>query len=299
MSTQGLIFDIQRFSLHDGPGIRTTVFLKGCPLDCLWCHNPESKNFFPEVSSGGELCESCRSMVNKFLREAEGEINLKSFPFCSSCLESIRKNSRDGIKVIGYHRSVEEVVQEVIRDLDYYRNSGGGVTISGGEPLAQLPFTMELLKRLKELNINTAVETCGLAPRNSFSNLLPLTDLFLFDYKATGEEPHRRLTGVSGKAILSNLDFLYRNNARIILRLPLIPGINDSIAHLQAIALLAEKYPELSGIEIMPYHNMGNDKARKIGRPAALEGVKTASEEVKDGWLKTLRCMGLSKVTLS
>ncbi|MGE5429634.1 MAG: glycyl-radical enzyme activating protein [Syntrophomonadaceae bacterium] len=302
MSTHALIIDIQRFSLEDGPGIRTIVFLKGCPLDCLWCHNPESKNFFPEVSFAGELCENCRSEVNIFLRKSESTVtpeSLKDFPFCSTCRENIKNSPKDSLKVIGRKQSVEEVMQEIIKDLDYYRNSGGGVTISGGEPLSQLTFTMELLKRLKELNIHTAVETCGMASLVSFRKLLPLTDLFLYDYKATGEDLHRRLTGAGSRTILANLDFLYQNNARIILRLPLVPGVNDTLEHLEAIARLAQKYPRLCGIEIMPYHNIGNYKAWKIGKPSSLSDIKTAPEDVKERWVKTLHSMGCASVTLS
>lgn len=300
MSARALTFDIQRFSLHDGPGIRTTVFLKGCPLDCLWCHNPESKSFFPEVSFAGELCEDCRRKINNFLRKFEGEVrleSLKDFPFCKSCQESISGSPMDSLKIIGRSQSVEEVINEVLKDLDYYKNSNGGVTVSGGEPLAQLQFTLELLRGLKEFHIHTAVETCGLAPRESFRKLLPFTDLFLFDYKATGEDLHRKLTGAGNKAILENLDFLYENKAQIILRLPLIPGVNDSLEHLQAIACLSEKYPELSGIEIMPYHNIGNDKAWKIGKPSLLNDLKTTPEEVKEGWIKALHSMGCLSVS--
>lgn len=302
MSTRALIFDIQRFSLHDGPGIRTTVFLKGCPLDCLWCHNPESKNFFPEISFAGELCPVCRSRVNNFLRESDVEVTsamLKDFPFCSTCKDNIKKSPKDSLKIIGKKQSVEELVQEIIKDLDYYKNSDGGVTISGGEPLSQLAFTLELLERMKELNIHTAIETCGLAPKESFRKLLAVTDLFLFDYKATGQELHRKFTGAGNKAILSNLEYLYQNNARIVLRLPLIHGINDSLEHMEAIAGLARKYPKLSGIEIMPYHNIGNDKAWKIGKPSLLSELKTTPDDMKEGWVKTLHSLGCISVTVS
>lgn len=300
MNSQALIFDIQRFSLHDGPGIRTTVFLKGCPLDCLWCHNPESKNFFPEISFTGELCEECRKSANDFLRKSNVSAeSLKDFPFCPTCRENINKSPKNSLKIIGRPISLEETVNEILKDVDYYKSSKGGVTISGGEPLAQLKFTLALLKRLKELDIHTAVETCGLAPKESFLKLLPVTGLFLYDYKATGEDLHRRLTGSGNRAILSNLDFLYRNKAKIILRLPLVPGMNDSEEHLEAIALLARKYPALSGIEIMPYHNIGNDKARKLGKPSPIEALKTAPEELKQGWLKKLHSKGCTSVTVS
>ncbi|HEX2867804.1 MAG TPA: glycyl-radical enzyme activating protein [Ignavibacteriales bacterium] len=301
MSTKALIFDIQRFSLNDGPGIRTTVFLKGCPLDCLWCHNPESKSFFPEVSFTGELCEECRKEANDFIRKSEisAESLIEGFPFCPSCRENIDHSPKGSLKIVGRPVNLEEAVSEILKDVDYYKNSNGGVTISGGEPLSQLKFTLALLKRLKELDIHTAVETCGLAPEESFQKLLPVTDLFLYDYKATGEDIHRRLTGSTNRAILSNLDFLYRNNANIILRLPLVPGINDSEEHLEAIALLARKYPSLSGIEIMPYHNIGNDKARKLGKPSPIEALKTAPEEIKQGWAEKLLSMGCTSVTVS
>ena len=254
---QGMIFDIQRASLHDGPGIRTTVFLKGCPLRCQWCHNPESWSFEPEVFY-----------------------------------------NHDGTtKLVGKLVSVEEVMAEVLADRAYYASSGGGVTLSGGEPLAQSAFTLALLKECKAQGLHTCVETCGHAAPERFQAVLPYVDLFLYDYKATGPD-HRRYTGVSQELILANLDALYKAGAKIILRCPLVPGINDSTEHLRAIARLEREYPELLAIEIMAYHNLGNDKAKRLRRKPALPGIANPPQSTVQAWVDVLAELGCRKVRI-
>ncbi|HHT73020.1 MAG TPA: glycyl-radical enzyme activating protein [Firmicutes bacterium] len=253
----GMIFDIQRASFHDGPGIRTTVFLKGCPLRCQWCHNPESWSFEQEVFY-----------------------------------------NHDGTtQVVGKHYTVDEVMAEVVADRAYYESSGGGVTLSGGEPMAQFPFSLALLKECKAQGIHTCMETCGHAPTDRYKAILPHVDLFLFDYKATGPD-HKRYTGVGQELILANLEVLYEAGAEIILRCPLIPGINDSQEHFQAIAQLEKKYPRLRGIEIMVYHNLGNDKAKRLRRDPALPGLPNPSKETSQAWLDALRELGCEKVKI-
>lgn len=187
---------------------------------------------------------------------------------------------------------------EVIRDADYYDNSGGGVTLTGGEPLGQPGFALAILRACRELGIHTCLETSGFAPRRQYSQVLPFTDLFLFDYKAADSAVHQRLTGVSNQRILDNLDYLYRQGAAIILRCPLIPGINDSQEHLQGISQLSAKYPGLYGIELMAYHDMGKQKSARLGEVYALDGVRTAGEEVKQGWTEQLAELGCKRVTI-
>lgn len=256
---EGIVFDIQRFALHDGPGIRTTVFLKGCPLRCLWCHNPESQQFEPQVSIDRE-----------------------------------KPGSEDAVKVIGTRMSVADVMREVQSDYDYYLNSGGGMTVSGGEPMAQFPFALELCKAGRAAGIHTCLDTSGYASRERFEEIAPWVDLFLYDYKATEPSAHRSLTGVSNEPILGNLDMLYRAGASIILRCPLIPGVNDTEEHLRGIAKLARKYPNLARIELMPYHDMGNHKAVRVGQVAPLAGKKSATNEEKQEWLEKLSGFGCS-----
>lgn len=254
---RGMIFDIQRASFHDGPGIRTTVFFKGCPLRCKWCHNPESWSFKPEIFY-----------------------------------------NHDGTtKVVGQLLTVEEVMAEVLADRAFYESSGGGVTLSGGEPMAQFAFALALLKECKAQGIHTCLETSGYAPTERFQAVLPFVDLFLYDYKATGPD-HLQYTGVGQELILANLQMLYEAGAEIILRCPLVPGINDRREHLEAIARLEREYPRLRGIEIMVYHNLGYDKAKRLRREPALPGLSNPSQETIQVWLDTFAELGCEKVTI-
>ena len=214
---KGIITDIHRTSIVDGPGIRTTVFLKGCPLRCIWCHNPETQN--TKIESG-------------YGREAE----------------------------------LEGIVSECEKDRIYYDETGGGVTLSGGEPLMQADFALELLKRLKELGIHTTLDTTGYVQISVMEKALRVTDLFLLDYKATDPTLHFSLTVSIRDTIMESLDYLMSNNAKVILRCPLIPGVNDDVDHLTAIAELEKKYPDLMQIDLLPWHTMGNFKYEKIGR---------------------------------
>ncbi len=222
-----LVFDIEKFAVHDGPGIRTVVFLKGCPLRCIWCHNPESQSFEQEQ-----------------MASADG----KSPP-----------------ETVGRPMTVEEVMGQVRKDKAFYDNSGGGLTVSGGEPLAHSEFTRELLAAAKAEGIHTAVETSGFAPRERIEALLPLVDLWLWDVKA---HPclHEKLVGCPAEPILDNLAFIAANGAKIILRCPLVPGLNDSDEALAHLAHLAETTPGVLRIDIEPYHPMGEDKNRRLGR---------------------------------
>ena len=222
-----LVFDIEKFAVHDGPGIRTVVFLKGCPLRCLWCHNPESQSFEPEQ-----------------MASADG----KSPP-----------------ETVGRPMTVEEVMASVRKDKAFYDNSGGGLTISGGEPLAHFAFTRDLLAAAKAEGIHTAVETSGYAPRERIAALLPLVDIWLWDVKAP-PALHKKLIGVAAEPILDNLAFIAAQGASIVLRCPLVPGVNDSCEALAHIAHLAGITPGVTRVDIEPYHPLGEDKNRRLGR---------------------------------
>ena len=224
---QALVFDIERFAVHDGPGIRTVVFLKGCPLRCLWCHNPESQSFEPE-----------------WMASADG----KSPP-----------------EIVGRPMAVEEVMASVRKDKAFYDNSGGGITVSGGEPLAHFGFTRELLSAARAEGIHTAVETSGYAPRERLEALLPLVDLWLWDVKAP-PAIHEKLVGCPAEPILDNLAFIASRGAAIVLRCPLVPGVNDSDEALAHIRRLSEETPGVVRVDIEPYHPMGEDKNRRLGR---------------------------------
>ena len=295
----GLVFDIQRFSLHDGPGIRTTVFFKGCPLRCIWCHNPESMRMAPQLGYKKEKCTGCMACVhvcpNAAHREESGEhiLDFSRCRFSGRCVEPCVSGA---LRQIGKEMTVEEIMAEVIKDRLYYDNSGGGITLSGGEPMLQFAFALELLKESRNMGIHTCIETSGYADTEKFCRILPLVDLFLFDYKATGDERHKALTGVGQELIIKNLDILGGNDSGIILRCPLIPGINDQIEHLQAISMLSRKYKSIRGVEILPYHDYAKGKWAEVGKENFLEGIPSASRQDIAQWTDKLLGMGCVKL---
>ncbi len=187
---------------------------------------------------------------------------------------------------------------EVERDIDFYENSGGGITLSGGEPMGQFGFAVELLQACQACGIHTCVETSGFAPQRRYQEILPLTDLFLFDYKATEMEAHQNLIGAPSDLIRANLDYLYHQGAAIILRCPLVPGVNDTPEHLEGIAKLAEQYPNLAGVELMAYHDLGKDKGLRLGQEYPLGGVATADKDMQQGWLDSLAALGCDRAVI-
>jgi pyruvate formate lyase activating enzyme len=301
MGEKAIIFDIQRASLHDGPGIRTTIFLKGCPLDCLWCHNPEATAserqlffYFDKCTQCGDCASVCEDDVHHLI-DGEHTIDYDKCTFCGKCVEACNSSA---LKIIGNEMSVDDVMHEIMADFDFYKNSGGGMTLSGGEPLSQLPFSMELLNRCRENGVNTCVETSGFVSTEQFKKVLPLVDIFLFDYKVTGSDEHQKYTGVPNERILENLELAYLYGIPIILRCIIVPGINDNEKHFNAIAALHRKYPKLKGIEILPYHTMGNNKRTSIGREETLSHLKTVPPEVSVKWIEKLEKLGCNKATI-
>ncbi len=288
---KGLIVDINRFSLNDGPGIRTTVFLKGCPLKCKWCHNPESLELKPQLSFNREKCNNCFKCVEVCPSKVHQIINNKhyvDFNLCELHNDCNNVCPNEALTIIGKEKTVDEIIEIVLRDKDYYNNSGGGITISGGEPMMQFEFTKQILEGSKENSIHTCIETCGQSSTKKYLEIMEYVDLFLFDYKESDQIKHKEYTGVSNKLILQNLSALYNAGTNIILRCPLIPGINDSEDHLNGIANLYKQYPNLAGIEIMPYHNLGNDKAKKIGCEDKFVFLENTADEKISEWINKL-----------
>ena len=262
------IFNIQKFSVHDGPGIRTTVFFKGCPLKCLWCHNPESQNPNKEILYDKNKCTLCLSCVkeceNNAIETRNNTLltNMDKCTFCRDCTVCCIHGAR---QIAGKEYTVDEVVKEVLKDRVFYKNSKGGVTLSGGEPLIYADFVEELLIRLKRENIHTAVDTCGAVDFEILKRVSKYTDLFLYDIKSMDDDKHILYTGVSNKNIIQNLIKLSQIHDNINLRLPLIEGINADEKHIIEILELLKNI-NIKKINLLPYHDIAIHKYEKLGR---------------------------------
>ncbi|MFP4580227.1 MAG: glycyl-radical enzyme activating protein [Candidatus Sumerlaeia bacterium] len=290
-SASGLILSIDRCSMHDGPGIRTTVFLKGCPLHCLWCHNPESQDFQPEiffVSERCRLCGGCVPVCEPAGHAIEDGVHTIDRSNCSMCGACVAACPAGALEIKGRSVTVDEVMAEVLEDRDYYETSGGGMTLSGGEPMAQFDFSMALLESAREAGVHTVVETSAFAPRKRMMAISERVDLFLIDWKESDPERHREFTGVDQKTICENIEALDRAGAKILLRCPIIPDLNDRPDHFAGIAALSESMRNIQGIEIMPYHPLGASKSRSIGKTYPLPDTDFAKPERVQQWKSTI-----------
>ncbi len=275
MHSNGKIFNIQRFSTSDGPGIRTVVFLKGCPLNCAWCHNPESKSYDAEILYNQESCIHCGACIrncNKDCHIFENGKHIFKRDNCINCMECVSSCPTNALKACGEEQSAEEVMKTVLRDKPFYESSGGGLTVSGGEPLSRYDFTLSLLKLAKKHSIHTAIETSGFTNKD-FSKINEYTDLWLYDIKLLQDAEHIKYIGASNKIILENLISLDHMEAKIILRCPIIPNVNFSKEHFSEIAKLTNKLHRVVSIHLEPYHPLGLSKAQQLGEVQAYQNT--------------------------
>jgi pyruvate formate lyase activating enzyme len=286
---KGLVFDIQKFSVNDGPGIRTTVFLKGCPLRCLWCHNPESIKAERELSYNAEKCLHCGACVSKCPRRCHSIVprhvlNRAACIACGICTGP----QCPALEIIGREMEAEGVIAEVMKDKVFYEQSGGGMTPSGGEPLLQAEFSLELLRLAKAGGLHTCVETSGCAAPERITALIPRTDIFLFDYKESDPRLHKEYTGVGNDIIFENLKLIDSLGASVILRCPLSPGKNDRDDHFKGIAETAESLNNILEIHIEPYHPLGESKCERIGRDYPLKGLGFPDNDTVSRWIESV-----------
>lgn len=277
----GRITEIQRFCIHDGPGIRTTVFLKGCPLRCVWCHNPETQQAAAQLAFTAATCIGCGSCVaacNQGAQRLADEIRSLDRASCSACGACADACPAGALELVGREVTVDEVIAEVERDRPFYQQSGGGMTLSGGEPLVQGDFAVGLLQAAKAAGLHTCVETCSQVDPAVLDRVLPLVDLFLCDVKETDADRHRAWTGVGNQRILANLRRLHAAGARMRLRCPIIPGLNDRDDHFAGIAALARELAGIEGVEIMPFHRLGESKVDRFGMTGMHKDLAVAPE---------------------
>lgn len=259
------VFNTQRFSIYDGPGIRTTLYLKGCSLECFWCHNPEGISPTRQIQFYKDKCIGCQSCKSVCPVNNMNDLKiLNNFHHidkeCETCQRCVDECPAKALEIVGTNYETKELYELLMRDHEFYLYSGGGVTFSGGEPLLQSKALKELMAMLKMQNINCIVETAGNVSWQAFEDVLPYTDTFYFDIKAISPELHRKGTGSDNFNILQNFNLLVNNNSKIAVRIPIIPGLNTSENEIMIIIEFLKEYPQLEFIELMPYHNIGVSK---------------------------------------
>jgi pyruvate formate lyase activating enzyme len=296
LSTTGMIFDIKKFSIHDGPGIRTTVFLKGCPLSCAWCHNPEGIAPARQVMVWENRClrcGTCMTLCSAGAIHAVGDGFVTDRDVCVLCGECVANCPAGAREITGREVTVAEIMADVAKDTIFYDESGGGVTFSGGEPLLQSKFLRSLLQTCREREIHTAVDTTGFAAPTVLDRISHLVDLFLYDLKLMDDEKHRQYTGVSNALIHSNLKRLSAGGHAIVIRVPIIPGVNDDDENITRTGEFVSTLAHRHRVDILPYHNTAEDKYRRLGGAYRLPGLHAPTPERMEHIAATLRGFGL------
>ena len=299
-SLEGLTFDIKRFAVHDGPGVRTTVFLKGCPLRCVWCHNPEAISRKPEVFFHPERCISCLTCVegcpNGAQQVTSTGLRVYAREHCrlsGICVENCYSGA---LELAGRAASAEEVMAQLREDASFYETSGGGVTLSGGEPLLQSEFATEILRRCKAEGYHTAVDTCGQVQWRVFEQVLPYVDLVLYDLKHISPEQHQRYTGANNHLVVENLRRLSGYGASVEVRMVIIPTINDSREFIEGAARLLASLENITAVRILPYHRLAGSKYTKLGKENTMPDVDSPSNEAMLRIASWIRRFGLEVI---
>ena len=291
----GRVFRIQRFSIHDGYGIRTTVFFKGCPLRCVWCHNPESQRYEFEVAYRAEKCLECLACIDACRKGAieKGKDNLVEInrEICDGCGECVKACRGGALEIYGKDVSVREVVEIIEKDEVFYCNSGGGVTFSGGEPYYQPEFLLALLRACRDLNISTAVDTSGYVKWEVMEKTLPFVDFFLYDVKDYRSERHKKVCGAGNELILSNLRKLVSSGAEVIVRIPVVPGLNFEKGDFEGYCEVLMK-TEVERVDLLPYHSLARDKYRWLGREYVVPDVSEDARRLSGEFAGFLRRAG-------
>nr|MDO8135060.1 glycyl-radical enzyme activating protein [Candidatus Njordarchaeum guaymaensis] len=296
----GVIFNVQRFSTEDGPGIRTTVFMKGCPLRCLWCHNVEGINPNREIVWHDTKCIGCLSCVEACPKKAIVKIperlvtDRAKCDACGKCAEVCTAKARE---LMGQRVSVDEVLDEVLKDKVFYETSNGGVTASGGEPTMQSEFVKELFSECKSSDVHTALDTCGHAKWGILENILKYTDLVLYDIKEIDPKKHKTYTGVPPDLIWENARRIAELGRPMWVRAPIIPGYTDNAENVKGIAKLCAELGNVERLDLLPYHRFGEPKYKKLDLKYALEGLKPPSNEVMENLREVAREAGVKLVT--
>ena len=293
----GIVSEIERYAVNDGPGIRTVVFLKGCPLRCQWCANPETQVITPQVMYWQARCIGCKMCVDqcphRALRWGETGIvvDRESCRACGRCTEICNSQA---LTMAGHKYSVKEVLEEVLKDKPFFDTSGGGVTFSGGEATSQRDFLLALAKSCKEAGLHTCIETCGYAKWEVFESILPYIDIFLFDIKAIDDDVHRKFTGVSNQLILENLSKLKAHGANVVVRIPTIPGVNNTRENFLGTVEFLKKQPSSSPVSLLPYHRLGASKYEKLDMDYDMADLEPPSNEEMQQYAELFTSNGFS-----
>lgn len=295
------VLDIQRNSVHDGPGLRTTVFLKGCPLTCNWCHNPESQEMDRELSYRSHQCVGCGKCVlvcKQGVHEIKDNQHTVERSKCIQCGACVKACPAQALSISGEEKSIDDVFEVIDKDRTFYEMSGGGVTISGGEPLVHKDYVQELLEKCMFEGIHTCIETSGHVGRKNIEAILPYVDLFLYDCKVSNEGSAKKYIGGSLSIIEENLTFILEKGKSVVLRCPIIPTVNDDIEHFKFVAKYAKEWDNIVKVELLPYHNFGVVKGKNVDILQEEYGMPT--EEDKNAWLAKFNELGVGdKVIIS